>query len=137
MGLYLAVFHDDKELDGVEIGSYGDFGWFRDTVVERLEDGVPGSKFPTLIMHSDCDGQWTPEEAVALERELEAIAEAFKRLPPIDYYSRWQEEVASEFGIRPKCLLDCLFDVDGEPLLARLAMLARLAKERRLPILFQ
>ncbi len=72
MGLYLAVFDDDEELEGVEVGSYDDFSWFRNTIVDRLEEGVAGSRFPTLIKHSHCDGQWSPSEAVALKVELAA-----------------------------------------------------------------
>jgi hypothetical protein len=55
MGLYLCVFQGDEELDGVDVGSYGDFNHFR-SVVAGLEDGPPGSKYPTLILHPDSDG---------------------------------------------------------------------------------
>jgi hypothetical protein len=77
MGLYLALFDGGDELDGVEVGSYSDFGAFRDAVVAHLEEGVTGSRCPTLIMHSDSDGQWTPAEAADLERELQTIRTRF------------------------------------------------------------
>lgn len=137
MGLYLAIFEDDEEIEGVEIGRYSDFNYFRDTVVNELEKGEAGSKFPTLNLHSDCDGLWTPEEAVDLEKELEEIAKVFERLPPIEYNSEWQKDVAKTFGIKPNNLLECFFDVDGEPLLERLIQLAKLSQEQELPILFQ
>lgn len=137
MGLYLAVFDGEGEVDGVEVGSYDDFGVFRDAVVVKLEDGQAGSKFPTLVLHSDCDGQWSPREAAALERELVEIDFRFRRLPPTPLNSDWKREAAKMFNIEPKCLSDCFFDVDGEPLLERLVGLTTLSQAKNLPILFQ
>jgi len=137
MGLYLAVFDDQEELDGVEVGKYEDFYVFRHAVTEDLENGSSGSRFPVLILHSDCDGEWSPSEAAALEKELEAIGEAFKRLPPIPYNSEWKKDVSKLLGLQPRNLYECFFDVDGEPLIERLIGLARLSIERQLPILFQ
>lgn len=137
MGLYLAIFDDQRELDGVEVGTYDDFGAFRDAVVNKLEGRAPGSLFPNLVLHSDCDGQWTPGEAAALEKELETISTRFRELPPIPLNVEWQRQVASTFGIQPRNLYDCYFDVDGEPLLERLIGLARLSRSKNLPILFQ
>lgn len=136
MGLYLTIFENDVELDGVEVGAYADFSTFRGAVVSNLEAGIAGSRFPTLIIHSDCDGEWTPEQAVLLESELNVIAREFVRLPPIPL-DGWKAEVARMLGIRPANLADCFFDVDGEPLLERLLGLARLSREHSLPILFQ
>ena len=39
MGLYLCVFDEDEELEGVEVGSYSDFEFFRSSVTELLEQG--------------------------------------------------------------------------------------------------
>lgn len=136
MGLYLAVFDGDKELDGVEVGAYVDFAAFRDAVAAHLECGHAGSRFPTLIFHSDCDGEWSPDEAAALEVELQSIAQEFAELPPVALVG-WKAEVAKTFGLKAVSLGDCFFDVDGEPLLERLVGLARLSKGRKLPILFQ
>jgi hypothetical protein len=136
MGLYLAVFDDGDEIDGVEVGSYADFAFFRDAVVSGLEGGVAGSRFPTLIVHSDCDGEWTPYEAGNLEAELAVIAEELQGLPPVTL-DGWKAEVAKMFGIKPTNLADCFFDVDGEPLLERIIGLAQLSQQRDLPILFQ
>ena len=137
MGLYLAIFEDENEVDGVEVGAYDDFGAFRDAVVEKLEAGKAGSKFPTLILHSDCDGHWSPSEAAKLEKELEQIAQGFRRLSPVPLGSGWKRKVAQSFGLRIESLYDCFFDVDGEPLVERLVGLTKLSQRRNLPILFQ
>lgn len=136
MSLYLTIFDDTVELDGVEVGAYADFAFFRDAVVSGLEEGSAGSRFPTLILHSDCDGEWTPEQALALKSELNTIAQEFAAMPPVSL-DGWKAEVAKTFGLRPANLYDCFFDVDGEPLLERLTGLTHLSVERSLPILFQ
>ncbi|WP_434712890.1 immunity 70 family protein [Rhizobium sp. YTUHZ045] len=137
MGLYLCIFDGEDEVDGVEVGSYADFGTFRTAVATHVEGGVEGSRCPILMLHSDCDGQWSPEEAVALRAELAEIIRKFAELPPEPLGSDWKFKVAKMFGLRPANLDDCFFDVDGEPLLDRLIGLARLSVERNLPILFQ
>jgi hypothetical protein len=137
MGLYLCVFDGDEELDGVEVGSYADFGTFRNAASVHIEGGVEGSRCPTLMLHSDCDGQWSPEEAALLQVEFETITNRFRELPPEPLGSAWKSEVARTFGLRPATLYDCFFDVDGEPLLHRLMGLAQLSIERNLPIVFQ
>ena len=137
MGLYLAVFDDATELDGVEVGTYADFSAFRNAVVQTLEGGTAGAQFPTLILHSDCDGQWSPSEAAALEKELEIISTRFRELPPTALSSEWQKQAAKTFGNQPQNLYDCFFDVDGESLLERLIGLTKLSQVKNLPILFQ
>lgn len=136
MGLYLALFEDEEEIDGVEVGSYADFGQFRDLIVEKLERGRPGSRFPTLILHSDCDGEWSSDAAKVLEAELAEIEHELPSIPPIEL-SGWKADIAKLLGIRPTNLLESFFDVDGEPLIERLIGLAQLSKDRRLPIIFQ
>ena len=137
MGLYLCVFEEDEELDGVDIGSYSDFGFFRDVVTNQLEAGTPGANYPTLILHSDSDGEWSAQECAALQQELESIADAFRQLPPTEFNSDWQRAVAKSLGLQPGNLYESFIDVDGEPLLERLLGLCRLAQERGQPILFQ
>ena len=137
MGLYLCVFEEDEELDGVDAGAYSDFSFFRGVVTNQLEGGTPGAKYPTLILHSDCDGEWSVEECGALQEELESIAEAFAQLPPADFDSDWQCAVAKLLGLQPGNLYESLIDVDGEPLLERLLGLCRLAQDRGRPIIFQ
>ncbi len=137
MGLYLTIFDDNDEINGVEVGSYSDFSYIRNIIVDKLENGVAGSRFPTFILHSDCDGEWSHKEASNLELELKIIKKEFEKLPPVPYNSGWQTEVAKTFGIKPKNLLECFFDVDGEPLLERILGLTKLSQELKLPILFQ
>ena len=137
MGLYLCVFDDDEEIEGVEVGSYDDFHAFREAVVATVEKGQAGSACPVLINHSDCDGEWSPADASILLGELNLIEDAMCRSPPIQYNSAWKNEVARTFGIKPENLLDCFFDIDGEPLIARLRDLAHASIENQAPILFQ
>ncbi len=137
MGLYLAVFAGDEEVDGVEVGSYADYGAFISTVIDRLEAGKAGNQFPTLTLHSDCEGTWTPQECSRLNKDLHQIAEAFKALPPVALSSEWKVDVAKRMGIKLGSLLDCFFDVDGENLVERLAGLCRLVQKYDMPILFQ
>lgn len=137
MGLYLCVFDVDDELDGVEVGSYADFGAFRSAVATHVEGGIEGSRCPTLMLHSDCDGQWSPEEAALLQTELAIITERFMQLPVEPLEGDWKPVIARSVGLRPANLYECFFDVDGEPLVDRLMGLAQLSVERHLPILFQ
>ena len=137
MGLYLAIFEDEDELDGVEVGGYSDFSIFRNAVGKNLEQDQAGSRFPVLMLHSDCDGQWTMKEAGRLEKELAVIRNELQGLPPVRLSEGWQREVATMFSIRPASLLECFFDIDGEPLVDRLIGLARLSQTVSLPILFQ
>lgn len=138
MGLYLCVFDDDIEVEGVEVGSYDDFGFFRQTVSDMLERGKRyGSRFPTLLMHADSDGEWTCEECKSLRWELETIATEFHRLPNIPFHSHWQNKVAESIGLKPTTLFDSFIDVDGEPLIERLIGLCDVAISRAQSILFQ
>ncbi len=137
MGLYLTIFSGDEEIDGLEVGSYADFDAFRSAVVSEVEGGKAGSRCPTLVLHPDCDGEWSPEEAAKLQEEIEFISARFKALPPVSLAGGWKEAVALQLGLKPTTLYDCFFDVDGEPLLERLRSLAITCQQRNLPILFQ
>jgi len=137
MGLYLCIFDGTEEIDGVEVGSYDDFGFFRDTIASVVEGGQPGSRCPTLMNHHDSDGEWSSAEASQLIAELDLIGIAFCKRPPVEFNSDWQKRLAKAIGLVPKTLLDCFFDVDGEPLLDRLRGLAEQSVGRELPILFQ
>jgi hypothetical protein len=137
MGLYLVVFDGMLEVEGVEIGRYADFDYLREVAAEILERGTAATRFPTLMNHSDCDGEWTPEEAATLGQELNDLAEQFKCLPPRAYNSSWKETVANEVGIHPRNLYECFFDVDGVPVIDRLIELAAISEARGLSILFQ
>lgn len=137
MGLYLMVLDGDEELDGVEVGGYDDFGAFRDAVTAEVEGGEPGSVCPVLIIHSDCDGWWAPTDSAKLLIELQTIEKRFRKAPPIAFNSDWKRDVARTHGMSQKTLADCFFDVNGEPLIARLRSLAQLSVVRNLRILFQ
>lgn len=137
MGLYLCVFDGEEEVDGVDVGAYSDFGCFRDAVTDRLEGGYQGAKYPTLIIHSDCDGEWTPNECAKLEHELESIAASFRELPPTEFNAEWQRKVAKSLSLHPTNLYESFIDVDGEPLLERLLHVCHVAIEKQQAILFQ
>lgn len=137
MGLYLCVFDDDRELEGVEVGSYSDFDFFRSSITELLEEGRAGEKYPTLILHQDSDGEWTPTECEALNMELARISEGLRQLPAVEFRAEWQKQVARSLGLKPTCLYDSFIDIDGEPLLERLQQLCNVAINSNRPILFQ
>jgi hypothetical protein len=137
MGLYLCVFKEDEELEGVEVGSYADFNFFRDAVTATVEKGQAGSVCPRLVNHRDCDGAWSVEESAALLDELRAIEETLAQYPPVEFNSPWKKEVAQLFGVAPGNLLECFFDVDGEPLLQRMRDIAEASVKNSAPILFQ
>jgi hypothetical protein len=135
MGLYLFVLDEDKnEIEGVEVGSYADFGRFRDAVRELNMDEA----LPTLLLHSNCDGEWTPADCARLLDELTTIRTHFEALPPRAPPSdSWLAEEMKRSGIRPKNLDESFFDVNGENLIDQLVRLARAAIASGRPILFQ
>ena len=140
MGLYLCVFRDDEgddEIEGVEVGGYDDFHAFRETVATVCEGGHRGSRFPILMSASDSEGVWTPEQAAGLDREIEAIANILSGRAPLDVAAdTWQAKEMARLGIRPRNLAESLIDVDGEPLLSRLRVLAKASAEASRPIEF-
>lgn len=137
MSLYLCVFASDGELEGVELGAYSDFDHFRSTVTEVLEGGAAGSAFPTLVRHSNCDGEWTAADCHALMTELMSIAVAFRELPPRQLPDGWQRSIAEGQDLVPQNLYQSFIDVDGLPLIGRLLDLCRRAVSSSQPILFQ
>jgi len=138
MGLYLCIFDDDdEEIDGVEVGSYDDYGHLVDTVVRELEGSKAGTRYPLLTLHSDSDGEWSPEECAILESNLREIGDAFKSRPPVPFKSDWQAKVAKTLGIQCRTLYDSFIDVDGESLVERLIGLCEKAVASKRPISFQ
>jgi hypothetical protein len=137
MGLYLCIFEGDEDIDGVEVGSYADFNALRGNVVQQLEGGRAGSRFPTLTLHSDCEGEWSVADCQILQGELTKIAAALKELPVIGFTSDWQRVVAKSIGLKPQNAFESFIDVDGEFLLERLQCLAQKAVRHQLPIVFQ
>lgn len=137
MGLYLCVFDGDDELEGVEPGYYADWGFLIDTIVGKLEGGKRGSRFPILVLHSDCDGVWTTHECRILRSELEQIINSFKNEQPIPFQAEWQKILSHELHLIPQTLFESFIDVDGELLLERLLELVKVAIKADKPILFQ
>ena len=137
MGLYLCIFDDDEEVDGVEVGHYSDFNELRGYVTRELEGEKQGARFPTFIIHSDCDGEWTAAECEKLIVELGEIISEMKGRPPRPFVSDWQTFVAKSTGLVPKSAFESFVDVDGQFVLERILSLASVAVDRGLPILFQ
>jgi hypothetical protein len=137
MSLYLCVFEGDCEVDGIDFGSYSDFNSFRSLIGQILEHGNTGSLFPTLMLHSDSDGQWTTDECRQLKFEINIISQMFKKMPPSGFLSPWQREVSRQQGLSPMSLFESLIDVDGEWLLERLSQLCDTAIRYSQPIIFQ
>jgi len=137
MGLYLCVFEGDEDVEGVDVGAYEDWNAFIDEVVRHVENGLRGSRHPVLTLHSDCDGQWTPQECPDLDRAMDEIEQTFRRLPAAPPPDGWKANVAKQLGLRFDTLRACFFDVDGENLIDRLRGLSKLAQKMNRPILFQ
>jgi hypothetical protein len=137
MSLYLCLFVSGAEADGVDAGSYGDFNRLRRYIAGELEDGAPGSRFPILVLHSDCEGEWSPEDCAGLRDELAGIIEAMKERPATNLLPGWQAALAKTLGLEPCNALESFIDADGEPLLLRLLELVEAALSAGEPILFQ
>lgn len=137
MSLYLCVFRGPDEVAGVEIGPYSDFGALRAYVAAELEGGAAGARFPVLMGHSDCEGEWSPAEAGRLVAELDAIRAEAAGAPVRPFPSEWQRRLAGALGLRPTCAAECFLDVAGRPLLLSLRALAAGAARAGLPITFQ
>ena len=133
MSLYLTIFDGDVEVDGWVLGHYSDFGAFRNVISEECEDAR--SRYPTLLLHSDSDGEWTPEQLPALNAELHEIARHLQRLPPRPIEEAFEH--TSEFRVRAQSLYDCFHNVDGTNLIEALISLCEKAERLQLPILFQ
>jgi hypothetical protein len=130
MSLYLCVFDGEQEMEGVEVGSYASFNSFRSYVVREIEGGVPGAACPTLVLHSDCDGQWPVDDCVRLRSELGSIRAAMVGRPPVT-------PAGGLSGPPPVNALESFRDVDGQLLVERMQALVEVAIQRGRPILFQ
>ena len=138
MSLYLAIFDEnEEELDGVEIGSYADFNYFREVIHQYCEKKIYGEYYPNLLLHVDNTGEWDPLQAIELKRELNELSSKTKSLPPIEFNSQWQNDIAKKDGNSPSNLYECLFDVDGTSLIERLEMICETAITEGHPIEFQ
>jgi hypothetical protein len=137
MGLCLHVFGPDpgdddepEEIAECDVGPYSDFGCFRDAIARHLD----ARRYPTLMEHSDCDGEWALAEIPRLERELREIGAAFKKLPPEE--PRGEFEHTAEYRAGAESLYDCFHEVNGENLFEALLDLCAVAREHGRPITF-
>ncbi len=137
MGLCLYVFDRDsggdeepEELAECDVGHYSDFGYFRETIARHVQ----ASGFPTLMEHSDCDGEWTLAQLPRLERELREIRERFRQLPPEEPVGAFEH--TAEFRESAASLYDCFHDVNGQNLFDALLDLCRAARQHARPITF-
>jgi hypothetical protein len=137
VSLYLCVFDDGEEIDGVEVGPYADFNALREYVAVELEGGRAGALFPVLMGHSDCDGEWSVDDCKALHNELAEISWEFALWPRLPFPSEWQARAARDAGLEHGSALESFVDVDGRPLIPRLEGLAETAIRHGRPILFQ
>lgn len=138
MGLYLVIFDEnDDEIEGVEVGRYRDFGVFRENV--ELVYGLTKAQgeFSTLMLHSDCDGEWHPRDCQNLLLELNLIKNDFKKKPPITFNNGWQDDIKKAKHLPNNNLYESFIDVDGELLIERLIDLVELSIKKDKPILFQ
>lgn len=137
MGLCLYVLGSDpggseepEEIAECDVGHYSDFGCFRDTIARHLG----ATRYPTLMDHSDCDGQWSLAEIPTLERELGEISAAFRRLPPEEPAEAFEHTADDRAGA--DSLHDCFHNVSGENLFEALLELCAVAKKHGRPITF-
>ena len=136
MGLCLHVFgpdvadDDPEEIAECDVGRYSDFGCFRDTVARHLD----ASRFPALMKHSDCYGEWTLAEIPVLERELREIGDAFKLLPPEEPQGAFEH--TAEYRVGSKSQYDCFHNVNGENLFEAILELCGVARQHKRPITF-
>lgn len=149
MGLYLCIFDEaGDDICGVEVGLYQYFGDFRDTVAKYTDKGFVSkllnrnhkrfsSQMPTLLNHSDCDGNWSVRDCKLLKAELEEIKQVFIEEPPSPKIIASKQDVFDFFGIKPQNLFECFVDSDCEFLIDRLMELCDLAIEKNRPIMFQ
>ena len=84
MGYCLCVFDsdfgDDRQADELaecDIGDFCELAFFHSTI----DCNLGASRYPTLMRLLDTDGKFPASEVRALERELQEIAAAFRKLP--------------------------------------------------------
>ena len=137
MGLYLCVFgpraadqQNVKELAACDVGHYSDFGFFRETIARH----AGRAKYPVLMEHSDCDGEWTVAEMPKLRAELEEISTVFRSLPPEEPIGAFEH--TAEDREDATSLYDCFHDVNGTNLFEALIDLCDVGVQYGRPITF-
>lgn len=129
------ILRGDEELECVETETEDDFYYFRDSVHYALEEGRFGSRFPIFMLRFPID-EWRIEEIGELQRELETIAETFKKLPPKPFDFNWEAKAAMS-GKQYASLYDVFVDAHGKPLLGELISLCQVAQKEGKPILLR
>ncbi|SHG56649.1 Imm70 family immunity protein [Flavobacterium defluvii] len=138
MGLYLAIFKNEEEINGLEVGTYEYFGIFRDCIYEFIENSSNwGDICPTIMNHSDCDGKWESKECVEMMFELKKVKKTFQKQAPNKKVIDQKKELIDLYQIKILNLYDCFIDVDGENLIDRLIELCKDAIDNDLDIIFQ
>src|SRR5690349_8848102 len=137
MGLCLIVFDrdpgdddDPEELAACDVGHYSDFGCFRETVARHLG----AKRYPVLMEHSDCDGEWPVKELPVLQKELQNIAGEFRKLKPEQPSGAFEH--TAEYRAKAQSLYDCFHNVSGENLFEALLRLCEVAAQAKRPITF-
>jgi hypothetical protein len=131
MTLYLTIFDEEREVTGWVFGHYSDFDAFRDRV-RRITDA---EDYPTLMEHSDCDGEWSAAEVPKLRAELMSLAAEFRKHPPEEPTGAFEHTI--EYRTGATTLFDCFHNVDGANLFDALIELCNEAERLNSPILFQ
>jgi hypothetical protein len=131
MSLYLTIFDGDTEVVGWVLGHYSDFGVFRD----MISDECDRTRYPTLLLHADSDGEWTVREAVTLKKELHELGDFCRTRPARKLQDAFEHTADCRQGA--VSLYDCFHNVNGENLFEALMLLCEEAERRQLPILFQ
>ena len=140
MALQLAVRQGDQEIEGFELGSFVDFDRFLNHVVQTLEDGNAGSKFPAVSNGPDRDesegDDWSVKYCERLRAELTTLTAAMKAQPPVPFVSGAHKKAAQSKGLTPGNAYESFINAKGEFLLDGLQRLVNAAVDRKLPILF-
>jgi Immunity protein 70 len=131
MSLFLTIFDGDDDVAGWAFGHYSDFGCFRDTIATKLR----AADYPTLMKHSDCDGDWPVAQLPVLRSELESIAAAFRCLPAEEPQKAFEHTAEHRHGARS--LYECFHNVDGENIFEALIALCDEGIRLQRPIVFQ
>ena len=87
------------------------------------------------MTHSDCDGDWPAAQLPILRRELESIADAFRRLPAEEPKQAFEHTAEHRQGAR--LLYECFHNVDGENIFEALIALCDEGIRLKQPIVFQ
>lgn len=134
MGLYLCIFDDDGEdVAACDVGHYSDFGAFRDMIAATIPDAIV--RYPLLMQHSDCDGEWAAEDLLSLKKELQEIGEDFKARPAVRIRGAFEHVAHCRDGATS--LYQCFHTVDEENLFEALIDLCNRGIELKKPISFQ